>query len=339
MVYRLGDLARKVGGEVRGNPQRSIVGLRTLEHAGPEDLSFVTSPLYRKKAASSAAGALLVGPDASFERDLLVADQPGYALAQLLELFFPREAIEPGIHPTAVLAEDCQVDPSVHVGAHAVIGRGSRLGAGAVVHPLVVVGRNCTVGPGVVLYPHVVLYEGTEVGEGCIIHAGAVLGADGFGYTYHDQSHVKLPQVGRVVVEADVEIGANTAIDRATLEVTRIGRGTKIDNLVQVGHNVTVGEKCILCGQVGLAGSSSLGKGVVMGGQSGLSGHLEIADGGQVAGQSAVFKSVGPGQVVAGTPAIDGGKWRRQVALLSRLETMKRRLDELERKVNRIVEG
>ena len=208
-----------------------------------------------------------------------------------------------------------------------------RIEAGAVLHSHVVVGRDCIVGAGAVLHPRVVLYDGVEVGARCILHAGVVLGSDGFGYAYHDGAHQKLRHVGRTVVEADVEIGANTTVDRALLEETRIGAGSKIDNLVQVGHNVRLGPGCVLVAQAGISGSTRLGAGVIMAGQSGLSGHLELGDGVRVAAKTAVFKSVPAGRTVAGIPAVDVADWRRQQALVRRLTELRRRLRELERRI------
>jgi UDP-3-O-[3-hydroxymyristoyl] glucosamine N-acyltransferase len=335
--YRLAELAELVGGRVEGNPDRVVEAVRSLEAAGPRDLSFLKDPRYRGQAASSNAGALLVGPSladaAALGRDLLVVDDPSYALARLLAALHPDERRPPGIHPTAILEPGCEVHPEAHVGPYAVIGAGSRIGAGAAVLAFVAVGRGCAVGEGTVLHPHAVLYDGTAVGVGCIVHAGVVLGADGFGYATHGGVHHKVPQVGRVVLEEEVEVGANTTIDRATLGETRIGAGTKIDNLVQVGHNVQVGRHCILCGQAGIAGSTRLGNGVVLAGQSGVSGHIELGDGAQVAAKSAALSSVAPRTVVAGIPAIELRKWRRQAALLSRLEEMSRRLRAVEKRL------
>jgi UDP-3-O-[3-hydroxymyristoyl] glucosamine N-acyltransferase len=196
-----------------------------------------------------------------------------------------------------------------------------------------VIGRRCAVGEGAVLHPHAVLYDGTEVGAGATVHAGVVLGADGFGYATHGGVHHKVPQVGRVVLEEGVEVGANSTIDRATLGETRIGRGTKIDNLVQVGHNVRVGRHCILCGQAGIAGSTELGDYVVLAGQSGVSGHIKLGDGVQVAAKSAALSSVEPGTKVAGIPAVELRKWRRQAVLIARLEEMSRRVRALEKRL------
>jgi UDP-3-O-[3-hydroxymyristoyl] glucosamine N-acyltransferase len=333
--YRLAELAELVGGRVEGDPDRAVEAIRTLEAAGPHDLAFLTNPRYRGRAESSGAGALLVGPaladPAALGRDLIVAGDPSYAMARLLALFHPGELRPPGIHPTAVLEGGCAVDPTAHVGPYVVIGEGSRIGAGATIHAFVSIGRGCAVGERVVLHSHSVLYDGTEVGPGSIVHAGVVLGADGFGYATQGGVHHKVPQVGRVVVEEGVEIGANSTVDRATLGETRIGAGTKIDNLVQVGHNVQIGRSCILCGQAGIAGSTRLGNGVVLAGQAGVAGHIELGDGVQVAAKSAALASVAPATVVAGIPAVEMRKWRRQTVLLSRLEEMNRRLRALEK--------
>jgi UDP-3-O-[3-hydroxymyristoyl] glucosamine N-acyltransferase len=333
VAYRLAELAELIGGWVEGDPERAVEAVRSLETAGPGDLSFLKDPRYRGQAAASAAGALLVGAslaDAVPGRDLLIADDPSWALARLLAHLHPEESRPPGIHPTAILDPNCAVDPAAHVGPYAVIGAGSRIAAGAAVLAFVAVGRGCTVGEGAVLHPHAVLYDGTEVGVGCIVHAGVVLGADGFGYATHGGAHHKVPQIGRVVLAADVEVGANSTIDRATLGETRIGAGTKIDNLVQVGHNVVTGRHCILCGQAGIAGSARLGSYVVLAGQSGVAGHIELGDGAQVAAKSAALTSVEPRTAVAGIPAIEMRKWRRQAVLLSRLDEIVRRLRAVE---------
>lgn len=334
MARRLGELAELVGGRVEGDAERAIEGIRSLERAGPRDLSFVTHARYRGDAAASRAGALLAAPGirglTEVGKDLLLVDDAYHALARLLGLFHPEARPAPGVHPTAVVGRGCQIHPEAYVGPYAVIGEGTAIGAGAAVHALAVVGRSCTVGPGAVLHPHVVLYDGCEVGPRSVLHAGAVLGSDGFGYAPHGGDQVKVPQVGRAVVEEDVEIGANTTIDRATLDETRIGAGSKIDNLVQVAHNVVLGRGCVLVSQVGIAGSTRLGDGVVMAGQAGAAGHLELGDHARVAAKSAVFKPVEAGATVAGIPAVEAAAWRRQQALLARLGDLVRRLRRLE---------
>jgi len=332
--FRLAELAELVAGRVEGNPDRIVEAVRSLEAAGPDDLAVLKHPRYRAQAAASRAGALLVAPalaEAVAGRDLLVAGDPDFALARLLPVLHPPPRRQPGVHSTAVVEPGCDVAPTASIGPYVVIGAGSRIGAGAVLLAFVSVGRGCAVGEGAVLHSHAVLYDDTEVGPGCVIHAGAVLGADGFGYATAGGAHHKVPQVGRVVLEEDVEIGANTTIDRATLGETRIGAGTKIDNLVQVGHNVRVGRHCILCGQAGIAGSTQLGDGVVLAGQSGVSGHIQLGDRVQVAAKSAALASVESGTAVAGIPAVELRTWRRQVALLSRLEEMSRRRRAIEK--------
>lgn len=342
MAHRLAELAERVGGRIEGDPERTLEALRTLETAGPDDLSFLNHARYRDQAIASRAGALLVGAGLVASgmddlrgdgRPLLIVDDPPYALSILLPFLHPDEAPEPGVHPTAVVAPDASVDPTAHVGPYAVIGAGSTVGARAAVHAHVVIGRQCEVGEGSVLHPHAVLYDDTQVGAGVIVHAGVVLGADGFGYATHKGVHHKVPQVGRVVLEDGVEVGANTTIDRATLGETRIGQGTKIDNLVQVGHNVRVGRHCILCGQAGIAGSTELGNYVVLAGQAGVSGHIKLGDGVQVAAKSAALSPVEPGKQVAGIPAVELRKWRRQAVLIARLEEMSRRVRALEKRL------
>lgn len=334
MGRTLAELAELVAGRVEGNPDRRIDGLTTLDSAGETDLSFVI-PAYRDKAAASRAGAFLVGENVrGLERDLLIAAEPRHALAILIEEFNPPpEELSPGVHPTAVIDPAATVDPSASVGAFSVVGALSTVGARAVLHSHVVVGRSCAIGEDAVLYPHVVLYDRTELGARSVLHSGVVLGSDGYGYASRGVEHRKLRHVGRTVVEPDVEIGANCAIDRALLAETRIGEGSKIDNLVQVGHNVRIGRGCLLVSQVGISGSTALGTGVVMAGQSGVAGHLELGDGSRVTAKSAVFKSVSSGETVAGIPAVEASRWRRSQALLNRLEEMRRRIREIEKEL------
>jgi len=335
---RLSELAELVGGRVEGDPDREVEAIQPLETAGPAHLSLYKDPRFRARALASRAGALLVGAsewEGLEGRNRLVADDPAAAFGRLLRVFHPLALPEPGIHPTAILGTDVEVDPAAHLGPYVVVGDGSRIGPRAVLSAHVVLGRHCTVGEGSVLHPHAVLYDDTELAENVEVHAGVVLGSDGFGYTSSRSGHQKVPQVGRVVIESGVEIGANTTIDRATLGETRIGAGTKIDNLVQVGHNVQVGKANLLCGQAGIAGSARLGDGVVLAGQSGVSGHIELGNGVQVAAKSAALESIAAGQV-AGIPAIEIGRWRRQVVRIANLEKLQQRLRELGRRLEAV---
>lgn len=332
MATTLGALARRVGGELRGDPERVVQGVRSLETAGPEDLSFVASRRHLARARQSAAGALLVSPaTAAIERDRVVVADPHEALVDLLPLFATRTQPPAGVHPTAVIEAGAQVDATATIGAHAVIGSGSVIAPRVVVHPHVVVGRDCRIGAGSVLHASVVLYDDTEVGERCIIHSGVVLGGDGYGYASGSGEHRKLPHLGRVVLEDDVEVGANSAIDRGMLDETRVGAGTKIDDLVMVAHNVVTGRRCLLVAQSGVAGSARLGDGVVLAAQSGIIGHVDIGPGTEVATKSALLHATAAGERVAGIPAVEIGDWKRQQALLRRLQELFRRVRRLER--------
>ncbi len=336
MAFSLAELAELVGGRVEGDPQQPIEGLRALEEAGPRDLSFVTLLRHRARAQASAAGGLLV-EEALAEplggRNLIVVPHSGRALVGLLAVFHPPAPHPAGLHPTAIVDAGAVVHPAAHLGPFAVVGAGSHVGAGAAVLAHAVVGRDCTVGERAVIHPHAVLYDRTVVGAGSIVHAGVVLGGDGFGYATHGGVHHKVPQVGRVVLEEDVEIGPNTTIDRATLGETRVGAGTKIDNQVMLGHNVQVGRHSILCAQVGIAGSTRIGNGVVLGGRAAAVDHIEIGDRVQAAAGTDIFHSLAPGAVVGGSPAHPIKRWRRQLLLSWRLDEMLRRLRAIERRL------
>lgn len=338
-AFALTRLATAVGGEVLGDGKVRVRNLRTLEQAGEDDLSFFSQAAYRSQAEASAAAALLVPPSMvemagqGRRRPLLVVEDPSLAMVELIPLFHPPSPPLRGIHGTAVVGEDCQIDDSAYLGPYVVVGDGCHIAAGAALHAHVVLGKECRVGVGSVIHPHAVLYDRTRLGDEVIIHSGAILGADGFGYATHQGKHLKVPQVGCTVVEDEVEIGANSTIDRALLEETRIGPGSKIDNLVQVGHNVSLGRGCILCGQAGIAGSSQLGDYVVLGGQAGAGGHITLGRGVQVAAKSAVLQSVAEGLRVGGIPAVDLKDWRRQAMMMPRLGEMARRLRSMEKKL------
>jgi UDP-3-O-[3-hydroxymyristoyl] glucosamine N-acyltransferase len=331
---RLEDLAARVGGRVVGDPERRVRGLATLEAAGPEDLSLFTHPRYREAAAASRAGAVLVGLGTELPgRDLLEVREPYVALAELLEHFYPQPRRSPGVHPDARVAESCRIGEGVAVGPFAVVENGAVLGRRVAVGAGCVIGEGSRVGDDSVLMPRVVLYPGTEVGARCLIHAGVVLGADGFGFATTLGSHRKIPQVGRVVVGDDVEIGANTTVDRATLGETVIGAGTKIDDLVMVAHGVRLGPGCLLAAQTGIAGSTRVGGGTIFAGQSGVSGHLELGERSVVAAKSAVLQDLAPTSFVAGIPAVPHGTWKRAQAMFARLPELGSRLRRMERRL------
>jgi UDP-3-O-[3-hydroxymyristoyl] glucosamine N-acyltransferase len=334
LSHRLGELGKLVGGVVRGDGDRRLEGIGTLSEAGADELSFLTNSAYQEEASRSRAGALLVPSGMeNLSQDLLICENPYLALAQILSLFHPSSSPAAGIDETAVLGVGVKVAPSASIGPYCVIGDDTVVGEDAVVHPHCVIGASCVIGAGSLLYPQVSIYDDTVLGSRVILHSGVVLGADGFGFAQSPEGHVKVPQVGRVVVEDDVEIGANSTVDRAMLDETHIGANTKIDNLVMVAHNVRLGRSCLLISQAGVAGSSTLGAGVVVAGQSGISGHVDLGDGVQVASKSAVYKSAEKGARLAGIPAIDAMAWKRQQVRLMRLQSLEQRLIAVERQL------
>jgi UDP-3-O-[3-hydroxymyristoyl] glucosamine N-acyltransferase len=337
----LGELARLVGGDLEGDPTLEIRGFASLESAGPGDLSFVAAGGHLDAAHRSAACALIAPPGLELAgRPVIRVAQPYAAIAAVLRVFFPEPALTPGVHPTAHVADSARVSSGATVSAFAVVGERSVIEAGAALHPHVFVGPDCLVGEGSILHPHVVLRERVIVGRRVIVHAGSVLGSDGFGYVFDGQAHRKIPQVGRVVVEDDVEIGANVTVDRATLGETVIGRGTKIDNLVQIGHNTVVGADTIIVAQAGIAGSCRIGRGVVLAGQAGIADHVTVGDGARIGSQTGVHRDVPAGAGMIGTPAMSGDTGLRALAAIGRLpdllrdvRALGRRMDALERRL------
>jgi UDP-3-O-[3-hydroxymyristoyl] glucosamine N-acyltransferase len=338
--WTLAELASLVGGQVLGDPALSVVGVRPLDEAGPQHLSFYHNRKYLAAARSSRAGALLVQDPAPFAgRNLLVHPEPYLALAKILEVMVPPRRPRPGVHPTAVVAPTARLGEQVSIGPCAVVGEHVVLGDRVVVGPTCVIGEGCQVGDDTVLHPGVVLEPGCQVGARCILHAGVVVGSDGFGFATSGGVHHKVPQVGRVVIEDDVELGANVCVDRATLGETRIGRGTKVDNLVQIGHNVVIGEGCLLVAQTGIAGSSKLGRGVILAGQAGVTGHVTVGDGAVVTAKAGAMEDVPPRSMVSGMPARPHREWLAAQARLYRLEKLLARVAELEERLSKLEEA
>ncbi|GIW41223.1 MAG: UDP-3-O-acylglucosamine N-acyltransferase [Candidatus Binatia bacterium] len=313
-----------------------IGGIAPLRDAGPTDLSFYVHPRYKADAETTRAGALLVPSSAEPPRPvpLLRAREPYVALAKALRVFHPEPRRTPGVHPTAVLDPSVRLGEEAEIGPYAVLEAGVVVGARARIGAYVFLGRGTTVGDDFVAHPHVVVCAGSRIGDRVTLHPGVVVGADGFGYARSGDGSVwKIPQVGTVVIEDDVEIGANSTVDRATVGATRIGRGTKIDNLVMVAHGCEIGRECFLAAQVGLAGSSRLGDRVELGGQVGVAGHLHIGDGVRAAAQSGIPNDVPAGRAVGGYPAVELALWRRASAAFARLPELLRRLRRLERRL------
>ncbi len=331
---KVSAVARLLGLSTVGDPDVEITGVAPLDVATSRDISFLANTKYREAARKSSAGAVLVPEGESLPgKTLIPCPDPYLAFALVMQAFHPPRSFEPGVHPTAIIGRDCSVAASAHVGPYTVIGDGTTVGDGTVVEASCVTGSGCRIGRDCHLYPRVVLYPDTVLGDRVQLHSGAVLGADGFGYAHKDGRHVKIPQVGRVVVENDVEIGANTTVDRGALEETRIGAGTKVDNLVQIAHNVRTGSDCILVAQSGVSGSTTMGNGVIMAGQSGAVGHIRIGDGARIGAKSAVTKSLPDGAFVTGHPAQPHKAWLKERAMAGRLEELLDRVRELERRV------
>ena len=302
--FTLGRIAEALGATLEGDPNRVVVAVAPLETAGPEDISFLANPRYLQAAAASRAGALVVAREAKgLPQALLRVDAPQAALILLLQLFHPAPQTRPGVHEASIVDRSARVDASASIGPAAVVAAGAVIGPRSRVGALSFVGAGSVVGADVVLHPRTVVYDGVVIGDRVVVHSGAVLGADGFGYAFDGRIHQKIPQVGGLRIEDDVEIGANTTIDRATLGNTVIGRGSKIDNLVQVAHNTEVGEDVILVSQVGISGSCKIGNRSILAGQVGVADHVKIGEGTVVTAQSGVPSDVPPGQVWSGSPS------------------------------------
>jgi UDP-3-O-[3-hydroxymyristoyl] glucosamine N-acyltransferase len=329
----LRELASRLGCALRGDGAVDVQRVAGIEEAGPGDLTFVANRKYASCLPTTRASAVIVSPDLEASLPSLLSDNPYLTFARALALLHPQPAPPPGVHPTAVVDQSAVLGADVHVGPLAVIGRGVRVGARTVIHP------------------HVVLYEGVEIGQDCLLHSGVqvrercrlgdrvivqngvVVGGDGFGFAKDAEGRYhKILQVGVAVIEDDVEIGALSAVDRAALSETRVGRGTKIDNLVQVGHSVTIGHDTVVAGQVGIAGSTHIGNRVTLAGQVGLVGHITVGDGAIVTAQSGIPGSLAPGAIASGSPAIDNRTWLKAIAVFAKLPELLRRVRALEQR-------
>lgn len=342
---KLVELAEKTGSTiVQGSPDLEISSAAGLDLAGAGDVTFLANPKYVFQAKDTRAAAIFLNEGVDLVRDdiaVLRAADAYLAYTRAMRLFFPESGLRPFIHPTAVIDESATVGKDVEIHAHVVVGRGCCIGAGVRLMPSVTVYDGATIGENTTVHSGAAIRENCEVGARCIIHNNSTIGSDGFGFARDEKKHwLKIPQAGRVVIEDDVEIGANTAIDRASVGETRIKRGTKIDNLVQIGHSCTVDEDSLICAQTGLAGSTNIGKRVILAGQVGIAGHLTVGDDAVVTAQSAAAHDIPPGQMIGG-PNLDNSLWIRVVSALKRLpeamrniRSFEKRLEKLERENN-----
>jgi UDP-3-O-[3-hydroxymyristoyl] glucosamine N-acyltransferase len=330
----LRQLAERCGAELAGDGDVVIDRVATLDSAGEGAIAFLSNPKYRGRLAGTRASAVIVAPDDAQATALpkLVTANPYAAYARVAAILHPPQAPAPGVHPTAVVAGSARVAASAAIGAHAVIGERTQIGERAAVGAGTVVGEDCTVGDDCLLYPRVVVYPRSAIGPRTIVHSGAVIGADGFGMAEQDGRWLKIPQLGRVVVGADVEIGANTTIDRGAIGDTVIDDDVKLDNQIQVGHNCHIGAHTAIAGCVGIAGSTTIGRNCKIGGAAMISGHLEIADGTVITAATGVFESIrSPGVYTGSFPALPHREWKRVAAAARRLRSILERVRALER--------
>ncbi|HOD36050.1 MAG TPA: UDP-3-O-(3-hydroxymyristoyl)glucosamine N-acyltransferase [Syntrophales bacterium] len=330
----LREIAAFLNGSVRGDGDTTITGVQGIDEAREGDLTFVANPKYQKKIASTRASAIIVArPPEGSDRNFLVVKDPYMAMARVLSLFYPEEKPLSGISRDAVVEEGAQIGEGVAIGPNVFVGRGARIGRGVTLYPGTCIGHDTLIGEDSVLYPNVTVYRRSIIGKRVVLHAGVVVGSDGFGFANPGRDNFKVPQAGYVQIDDDVEIGANTTIDRGTLGKTWIQRGVKIDNLVQIAHNVVIGENSIVVAQVGISGSTKLGRSVVLGGQAGLIGHITIGDGVMIAAQSGVARDIPPGQIVSGSPTMPHQEWLRLQVHLSKMPELRNTVTSLLKRV------
>jgi UDP-3-O-[3-hydroxymyristoyl] glucosamine N-acyltransferase len=333
---KLGELAEKLGAELRGPAHLEITGVKGIEDAGPSEITFVANPKYAALARTTQAAAILVEPEfPEIAAATLRIKNPYHAFSRALSLFYQPPAYDPGIHATAVIDATAEIAEGAHIGAYVVVGPSVKIGPHATLLPHVVIYPGAHIGSHFFAHAHSVVREHCILGDHVTLENGAIIGADGFGFSKNEHGHwVKIPQSGPVHLGDRVDVQANACVDRATVGVTEIAAGAKIDNLVQIGHGSKVGENTLVCAQTGLAGSSIIGKNAILAGQTGVAGHCTVGDGVILTAQSAVSHDIPAGKMISGSPGFDNRVWLRAVAVFQRLPELLRRLDRLEKRVN-----
>ena len=333
MPITVTEIARQMEGEVLGDGSTVLNSFAPASRAQAGDLTFAENADYLALAENSAASAIIVDQSVTASTKVLIrVANPRVAFARIMALFFPEPVFKAGIHSTAVIAASARIDPAAHIGPHCVVGENVFVGARTVLQGGNHIGENSKIGDDTKIFPNVTIYPRTEIGNRVRIHSGTVVGADGFGYVLDNGVHRKVPQIGNVIIGDDVELGANVTVDRGALGPTIIGKGTKVDNLVQIGHNVVLGEHCIIISQVGIAGSTKVGDSVTLGGQVGVSGHLKIGSNASVSAQSGVMHDIPEGENWLGAPAQPIRQTMRQMLALQQLPELIRRVKKLEKK-------
>ena len=317
------ELAALIGGSVEGNEGIKVSDFAKIEEAGPGDLSFIANPKYAHFASTTGASILLVSKEfeapEKIKATLVRVNDPYSCLAQLMTMVANAQPKPKGIENPVFIGEGTTITDEIYIGAFAYIGKNVRIGRNCLIYPQTYIGDNCVVGDDTILYPGVKIYQDCKIGRRCILHAGAVIGSDGFGFAPADGHYEKIPQLGGVIIEDDVEIGANTTIDRATFGNTVVGKGTKLDNLIQIAHNVKIGEDNVFAAQVGLAGSTSIGNRNRVGGQCGFAGHINIGDENEFGAQSGIHANVGNRKRMMGYPAVDAMQFARNTVNMKRI--------------------
>ena len=342
MTFTVAELARRCNARVRGDGNITITGAAILETAGPADIAYVTSAKYHQHLATTRAGAVILASadEGLYTGTALIADNPRLCFARIASLLHVRAKFSAGTHPTAVVDKRAALAPSAWIGAHAVVGPGTVIGNNVFIGPGCYLGENARIEEDCYLAARVTVNDQCAIGKRCIVHPGAVIGSDGFGYANDGEAWVKVPQLGRVIIGDDVEIGANTTIDRGALGDTVIGNGVKLDNLIQIAHNVQIGEHTAIAACVGIAGSAIIGKRCMIGGGAGILGHLQIADDVQITATSLVSGSIyKPGAYSSTMPVEPVNQWRKNVARFRRLDDIARRFKKLEQKIQQIFSG
>jgi len=337
----LGELAEYVGGKVRGDANVKIRAAATLGRAGEGDISFLTNDKYEKQLLTTKASAVIVGSDTvATAVPLLVAPDPYYAFMQIMVLLHGhRKHKKVGISPKAIISDTAKIGAGCHIHDFVTIADGAKVGDGCIIYPCSFIGENVQVGNDCLIYPNVVIYEGCRVGNRVIINSNATIGEDGFGFATHNGIHYKIPQIGTVIIEDDVEIGACCAIERGTLNDSIIGQGSKLGDLIAIGHGTKVGPHCLLVAQVGIAGSTTLGHHCIVGGQAGIVGHISIGNNVAIGAQAGVINSVPDGKIILGAPAIEANQGKRAYGMIQYLPEMRQSIRDLQMKLEHLMTG